>query len=100
MPRDWPSCGTVTCGLRTFPYYHVRGGPEAISRCAVAERSADTGFGMANWLSALLDKGMSGSILQAMNTNFRKLPLDKRIRLVEYLWDSIAADQNALPLTP
>ncbi len=35
-----------------------------------------------------------------MNTNLRKLPLDERIRLVEDLWDSIASDQNALPLTP
>lgn len=34
-----------------------------------------------------------------MNANLRKLPLDERIRLVEDLWDSIAADQSALPLT-
>ncbi|MBU0499113.1 MAG: addiction module protein [Gammaproteobacteria bacterium] len=27
------------------------------------------------------------------------LPLDERIHLVEDLWDSIAADQSALPLT-
>ena len=35
-----------------------------------------------------------------MNTNLRKLPLDERIRLVEDLWDSIAADQSMLSLTP
>ncbi len=35
-----------------------------------------------------------------MSANLRKLPLDERIRLVEDLWDSIASDQNALPLTP
>jgi putative addiction module component (TIGR02574 family) len=35
-----------------------------------------------------------------MNANLRSLPLDERIRLVEDLWDSIAADQQALPLTP
>jgi putative addiction module component (TIGR02574 family) len=35
-----------------------------------------------------------------MNANLRNLPLDARIRMVEDLWDSIAADQNALPLTP
>jgi len=35
-----------------------------------------------------------------MGVNLRKLPLDERIRLVEDLWDSIASDQNALPLTP
>lgn len=34
-----------------------------------------------------------------MSANLRKLPLDERIRLVEDLWDSIASDQNALPLT-
>lgn len=34
-----------------------------------------------------------------MNTQFRDLPLDERIRLVEDLWDSIAADQGRLPLT-
>jgi len=34
-----------------------------------------------------------------MNANLRKLPLNERIRLVEDLWDSIAADQSALPLT-
>lgn len=35
-----------------------------------------------------------------MNANLQKLPLDERIRLVEDLWDSIASDQKALPLTP
>jgi putative addiction module component, TIGR02574 family len=35
-----------------------------------------------------------------VNANLRKLPLDERIRLVEDLWDSIASNQNALPLTP
>ena len=36
---------------------------------------------------------------RSMNANLRKLPIDERIRLVEDLWDSIAADQSALPLT-
>jgi putative addiction module component (TIGR02574 family) len=35
-----------------------------------------------------------------MNSRLRQLPLDQRIKLVEDLWDSIAADQQALPLTP
>jgi putative addiction module component (TIGR02574 family) len=35
-----------------------------------------------------------------MNAKLRELPLDERIRLVEDLWDSIAADQKALSLTP
>jgi putative addiction module component (TIGR02574 family) len=35
-----------------------------------------------------------------MNTNLRELPIGERIRLVEDLWDSIASDQQALPLTP
>ena len=38
-------------------------------------------------------------MLHAMKSDLRKLPLDERIQLVEDLWDSIAADQNALPLT-
>ncbi|MHB8549304.1 MAG: addiction module protein [Thermoplasmataceae archaeon] len=35
-----------------------------------------------------------------MTTKPHQLPLDERIRLVEDLWDSIAADQQALRLTP
>ncbi len=34
-----------------------------------------------------------------MNAKLRALPLGERLRLVEDLWDSIAADQSALPLT-
>ncbi|MFW0860006.1 MAG: addiction module protein, partial [Dehalococcoidia bacterium] len=34
-----------------------------------------------------------------MIANLRTLPLVERIRLVEDLWDSIAADQVALPIT-
>lgn len=34
-----------------------------------------------------------------MATNLQDLPLADRIRLVEDLWDSIAADQDQLPLT-
>lgn len=34
-----------------------------------------------------------------MNTKLSKLPIDERIKLVEELWDSIAAEQKALPLT-
>ena len=34
-----------------------------------------------------------------MNTRLVKLPVDERIKLVEELWDSIASDQKALPLT-
>ncbi len=34
-----------------------------------------------------------------MNQNLRELPVEDRIRLVEDLWDSIASDQKALPLT-
>lgn len=34
-----------------------------------------------------------------MNPTLRDLPVEQRIRLVEELWDSIAADQEALPLT-
>lgn len=34
-----------------------------------------------------------------MNPSLRDLPIEQRIRLVEDLWDSIAADQRALSLT-
>ena len=34
-----------------------------------------------------------------MNARLKELPVDERIKLVEDLWDSIAADQQALPLT-
>lgn len=34
-----------------------------------------------------------------MNSNLKQLPIDERIRLVEDLWDSIAADQSAIPLS-
>ena len=34
-----------------------------------------------------------------MRTDLRALPIDERIRLVEDIWDSIAADQAAVPLT-
>jgi putative addiction module component (TIGR02574 family) len=35
-----------------------------------------------------------------MNAKLKELPLDERIKLVEDLWDSIAAEQRSLPLTP
>ena len=34
-----------------------------------------------------------------MNPTLRDLPLEQRMRLVEDLWDSIAADQRILSLT-
>lgn len=34
-----------------------------------------------------------------METKLQLLPVDERIKLVEDLWDSIAADQSVLPLT-
>ena len=39
-------------------------------------------------------------MLAQVKDDFRKLSLEERIQLVEDLWDSIAADQNQLPLTP
>ena len=35
-----------------------------------------------------------------MINHLRNLPLEDRIQLVQDLWDSIAADQNLLSLTP
>ena len=34
-----------------------------------------------------------------MTTKPHQLPVEERIKLVEDLWDSIAAEQQALPLT-
>ncbi len=34
-----------------------------------------------------------------MNTKLKQLPVEERTKLVEALWDSIAADQQALRLT-
>jgi putative addiction module component (TIGR02574 family) len=34
-----------------------------------------------------------------MKMRLKELPIDERIKLVEELWDSIASDQKALPLT-
>ena len=34
-----------------------------------------------------------------MKANLRALPIRERIRLVEDIWDSIAADQEALQMT-
>ena len=34
-----------------------------------------------------------------MRAELRTLPIDERIKLVEDIWDSIAADQALLPLT-
>jgi putative addiction module component (TIGR02574 family) len=35
-----------------------------------------------------------------MTDKLQHLPIEERIRLVEDLWDSIAAEQSALALTP
>lgn len=35
-----------------------------------------------------------------MNIRLQELPIEERIKLVEDLWDSIAADRKALPITP
>ncbi|MCX5858189.1 MAG: addiction module protein [Deltaproteobacteria bacterium] len=34
-----------------------------------------------------------------MNTKLQELPVEERIRIVEDLWDSIAAEQKSLRLT-
>ena len=34
-----------------------------------------------------------------MNAKLRELPVEERLKIVEDLWDSIAADQKALRLT-
>ena len=37
--------------------------------------------------------------INGMKSKLREIPLEERIKLVEDLWDSIAADQQSLPLT-
>ena len=34
-----------------------------------------------------------------MSTKLQNLPVEERIRVVEDIWDNIAADQKAVPLT-
>ncbi len=34
-----------------------------------------------------------------MTTKLRDIPIDQRVKLVEALWDTIAAEQQKLPLT-
>jgi putative addiction module component (TIGR02574 family) len=63
----------------------------------VPDSGQETGRGrpngsMLNPVNALRDR--------AMDVKLRDLPMDERIKLVEDLWDSIATDQNALPVTP
>lgn len=38
-------------------------------------------------------------MIQKMNSTLKQLPVEERIRLVEDLWDSIAVDQSAIPLS-
>ena len=48
--------------------------------------------------SMLIPIGSKRDIL--MNANLRELPIEERMKLVEDLWDSIAVDRKALPVTP
>lgn len=41
---------------------------------------------------------VNSEVIMNLST-LRKLPIEQRMHLVEELWDSIAADQGALPLT-
>lgn len=34
-----------------------------------------------------------------MTSNIHELPIEQRLKMVEDIWDSIASDQSALPLT-
>jgi uncharacterized tellurite resistance protein B-like protein len=40
------------------------------------------------------------SCYSIMNVKLRELSVEERIKLVEALWDSIAEDRKALPITP
>jgi putative addiction module component (TIGR02574 family) len=67
------------------------------------ESRPSQGFGL-GFVGECRDSALGDHAIEAyassMNAKLRKLPLEERIRLVEDLWDSIAADQGALPLTP
>jgi putative addiction module component (TIGR02574 family) len=49
-----------------------------------------------------LESTVPGGIVIGMTAldELKKLPIAERLQLVEDLWDSIAADQNALPDPP
>jgi putative addiction module component (TIGR02574 family) len=51
------------------------------------------------WTQQVRYSEVTGIPRYAMNAKLKELPLEERIKLVEDLWDSIAADQKALPLT-
>ena len=38
-------------------------------------------------------------MMKSMDAALKQLPIPERIRLVEDLWDSIAQDQSAVPVT-
>ena len=63
----------------------------------VSDPGRDTGSGRPNGSMLNGDDTVRD---MAMDAKLKDLPLDERIKLVEDLWDSIAADQNALPVTP
>ena len=63
----------------------------------IADSGKETGRGRPN--GSMLNP-VNGVRDTAMDVKLRDLPIDERIKLVEDLWDSIAADQNALPVTP
>ena len=46
-----------------------------------------------------MPQSFSRSMIRTMSGSFKQLPVDERIRLVEDLWDSIAADQSAIALS-
>ena len=49
--------------------------------------------------AAAYPSGVPGNEHLIMETKLQQLSLDERIKLVEDLWDSIAVDQGALPIT-
>lgn len=63
----------------------------------ISDPGRDTGRGRSN--GSILN-GVDTVRDMAMDVKLKDLPLNERIKLVEDLWDSIAADQNALPVTP
>ena len=52
-----------------------------------------------NWLSDATGRSLRETRGVEMEVHLRNLPVGDRIKLVEDLWDSIAADQSVLQLT-
>lgn len=76
------------------------GGPSCGGRrCAGNSREASTRPRGADSLRGRSRKMKFGRMHDALLEDILRLPVDERIRLVERIWDSIAATPEAVPVT-